>query len=198
MNAELSNLVDRLVALEEQRADIGKDISDAKAEAKSRGYDPTLVMKCVKLRMKDAEKRRKELDQIELFDTYLVGCGLIASDEREATPPHDPDTGVIIETRAAADDAPGSTAESREGDASGDAEPEATDRAATGGDLADLSAPTETAAATSPPITRQIAVFDGAGRPIGGEASRAGRKPYPLDERGLEHAGDIPEFLRRA
>lgn len=26
----------------------------------------------------------------------------------------------------------------------------------------------------------------------------AGPKPYPLDERGLEHAGEIPSFMRRA
>ena len=39
---------------------------------------------------------------------------------------------------------------------------------------------------------------DGAGRAIGGEASRAGPKPYQLDDRGLEHAGDIPSFMRRA
>lgn len=89
MNREIASYIDRLVSLEKEKARIAEDESDIKKEAKSRGYDPTLIMKCVRLRLKDETKRRKELDQIELFDTYLAAAGLIS----------DRDEGVVSKPR---------------------------------------------------------------------------------------------------
>jgi uncharacterized protein (UPF0335 family) len=84
MNAEIRRLAERIARLEEQRAEIAADIADIKAEAKGQGYDCALLMKCVRLMLKDTDKRKKELEQHELFDTYLSACGLIADrDEQE-------------------------------------------------------------------------------------------------------------------
>jgi len=169
---------------------------------------------------------------------------------RETTPPHDPDTGEIIETRAAADGAPGSTAESREGGRVTSALPEASAPAAPqSGEPSSETAVSNSSKPDATPAGAVVAERSGAtagetapnselltdgckaGSPAerhngheGGESrigalpehgsvndppadvksvqpafhSSDGRKPYPLDERGLEHAGDIPESLRRA
>ena len=268
---EIISFINRILRLKEESDAIAKDIRDIYGEAKDRGYNKTAIGDVVtyaRRRAKDREAAETRSADFNLYLSHFLGITQKPSHThtREGSPPHDPDTGEIIETRAAADDAPGSTAESREGEATGTAEPEATDRAAAGGDLAASPAPTETAAddhgddaeecigcgepikpgeecyravdggylhATcaggdprsfvdendeplgpgspmptprvwttdsprSPPLPRQPAEFAGSGRAIGGETSRAGPKPYPLDERGLEHAGEIPSFMRRA
>ena len=79
MNKELHALARRYADLEQQRAEIASEISDLKAEAKSQGFDPALLAKVVRVMLMDADKRKKALDQIELFDTYLAGVGLLAA-----------------------------------------------------------------------------------------------------------------------
>ena len=165
-----------------------------------------------------------------------------ATHVREATPPHDPDTGEITETRAAADGEPGRTADSRDGGgvataapqsgepssetaASNNSKPDATPAGAvvaersgaTAGETAPNSELLTDGCKAGSPAERHNGHEGGKSRigalPEHGSVndppadvksvqpafpSRAGQKPYPLDERGLEYAGDIPSFMRRA
>lgn len=77
MNAELKALAERIARLEDDKAEIASDIRDLKAEAKAQGYDPTVLAKVVRVMRMEEDKRKKALDQIELFDTYLAGVGLL-------------------------------------------------------------------------------------------------------------------------
>lgn len=76
MSTDIRSIVDRLVRLLEMQAEIAADIKDIKTEAASDGLDPALLMKVARLKLADAAKRKKALDQHELLDTYLSACGL--------------------------------------------------------------------------------------------------------------------------
>lgn len=82
-NAALRHICKRLSDLEEQKAEIAEEIKTTREAAKSDGFDPALVAKVVKLMRMDKAKRKQALVQIELFDTYLVGSGVLASVEDE-------------------------------------------------------------------------------------------------------------------
>lgn len=76
MSTDISSIVDRLVRLLEMQAEIAADIKDIKTEAASDGLDPALLMKVARLKLADAAKRKKALDQHEMLDVYLSACGL--------------------------------------------------------------------------------------------------------------------------
>lgn len=77
MNPELHRICTRLVAIEEERKALADEVKEIKDAAKANGFDPKLITQTVRLMMLDADKRRAALDQIELFDTYLAGVGLL-------------------------------------------------------------------------------------------------------------------------
>ncbi|MBK5958091.1 hypothetical protein CCR97_08150 [Rhodoplanes elegans] len=134
MDKEMHALAERWANLEDQRKQIADDIKDLRAEAEGRGYDPKLLAKTVRIMRMEADKRAKELDQHQLFDVYLAGCGLIASapvgraveraakstKPRRATPDHDSD-GVIHEP--ASHDEAACTLDTEEGDKADDLDP---------------------------------------------------------------------------
>jgi uncharacterized protein (UPF0335 family) len=86
MSTDIRTRAERLARLLEEQAEIAAQISELKAEAKADGYDPSLLMKTARLMNMDAEKRRKQLDQHELFDTYLSAVGLVAERVEPETP----------------------------------------------------------------------------------------------------------------
>lgn len=77
MSTDINSIVDRLARLLEMQAEIAADIKDIKAEAKSTGLDPVLLMKVARLKLADAAKRKAALDQHEMLDVYLAAAGLL-------------------------------------------------------------------------------------------------------------------------
>jgi uncharacterized protein (UPF0335 family) len=71
--AELRQYIERIERLEEERAAIGGDIKDVKAELKARGYDLTAVNTILKIRKKDANEHA---EQQAILDTYLIALGM--------------------------------------------------------------------------------------------------------------------------
>jgi uncharacterized protein (UPF0335 family) len=76
-NAELRSLCERIAKLEADRAEIAEQIKEVKGAAKDNGFDVALVSKTVRLINMEAAKRKKALEQIELFDSYLSAAGLL-------------------------------------------------------------------------------------------------------------------------
>lgn len=83
----LRHICERLVALENDKAEIAEEIKETKAAAKSDGFDATLISKTVRLLRMEHEKRKKALDQHSLFDVYLHASGLL--DETKEEEPSD-------------------------------------------------------------------------------------------------------------
>ena len=79
-NNKLNETCSKIAALETQRAEFAAEIKAIKSDAKSEGYDPALIAKTVKLMMMEEAKRKKVLDQLNLFDSYLNAVGLTPDD----------------------------------------------------------------------------------------------------------------------
>lgn len=71
---EVRLLVERYERLEEEKKGIADDQKDLRAEAKSRGYNPKMILFLVRERAKDREKRAIERAEQE---TYLAALGLL-------------------------------------------------------------------------------------------------------------------------
>ncbi|MBF0162057.1 MAG: DUF2312 domain-containing protein [Magnetococcales bacterium] len=72
----LSQLVDRIESLEEERAELGQDIRDIYLEAKGNGFDPKIMRQIVSLRKKD----RHEMDEEEtLLQIYKQALGMTSA-----------------------------------------------------------------------------------------------------------------------
>jgi len=84
INPELKTLCERIARLEEERKTIAADILEVKKEAESAGFDKKLVAKTVRMMGLDETKRRAEMDQHDLFETYLEGVGLRIGSMKEA------------------------------------------------------------------------------------------------------------------
>lgn len=84
-HAALRHICSRIVTLEENKAEIDAEIKEAKAKARSDGFDPALITKTVKMLRMDEAKRKKAVEQLELFDVYLGAVGLLW--DREEDPP---------------------------------------------------------------------------------------------------------------
>jgi uncharacterized protein (UPF0335 family) len=81
---QIRQYAERIVRLEEERRALASDIKDTKAEAKSAGFSPKLIAKCVAIMLMEAEKRAAALGDHEELDLYLGAVGLIA--QRSAEP----------------------------------------------------------------------------------------------------------------
>lgn len=71
---EVRLLVERRERLIEERKGINDDIKDARAEEKSRGYDPKMIDFLVRERAKRKEQRDEER---ALQETYLNALGML-------------------------------------------------------------------------------------------------------------------------
>lgn len=74
-NNMLANLVDRIEALESDKAAIAADIKDLYAESKSNGFDAKILKQVIALRRKDASKRAEEQ---AILATYMNELGMLA------------------------------------------------------------------------------------------------------------------------
>lgn len=98
INSEVRNICERIARLEIQRKELADEIAQIKKDAANTGYDKALITKTVALMVKPAARRRQVLDQLQVFDSYLVAVGLLP----EFIPMgHDPATGEIHETKSA-------------------------------------------------------------------------------------------------
>lgn len=69
----LSQLVDRIERLEEEKTELNQDIRDIYLEAKGNGFDPKIMRQIVVLRKKD----RREVDEEEtLLQLYKQALGM--------------------------------------------------------------------------------------------------------------------------
>ncbi|HEX8421189.1 MAG TPA: DUF2312 domain-containing protein [Sphingomonas sp.] len=71
---EVRLLVERIERLTEEKKGIADDMKDVKAEAKSRGYDPKMIVFLVRERAKAKDKRDEER---ALQETYLAAMGML-------------------------------------------------------------------------------------------------------------------------
>lgn len=71
---ELNAFIERVERVTEEKDGLTQDIRDIYAEAKSRGFDPKIMRKVVRMRKMDPDKRREEEEQTEM---YLHALGMI-------------------------------------------------------------------------------------------------------------------------
>ena len=70
---QLKSFIERLERLSEEKNNINFDIKEAFSEAKSIGYDPTIMRKILALRKMDVDER---LEQETLLNTYKNALGI--------------------------------------------------------------------------------------------------------------------------
>lgn len=75
-NSEVRAYAERIAVLEAQKDEIASEISDIKLEAKGKGYDALLIGKIAKLMNMENDRRKKALDQIDLFGNYIDESGI--------------------------------------------------------------------------------------------------------------------------
>ena len=72
-DSKLKSFIERLERLSEEKNNISFDIREVFSEAKSMGYDPTIIRKILALRKMDIEER---LEQETLLKTYKNALGI--------------------------------------------------------------------------------------------------------------------------
>ena len=70
---KLRSFIERIERLSEEKNNINFDIKDVFSEAKSIGYDPTIMRKILALRKMDVDER---LEQETLLKTYKNALGI--------------------------------------------------------------------------------------------------------------------------
>lgn len=70
----LKSLIERIERLEQEKADLGADVRDVYAEAKSAGFEPKVMRQIIRLRKMDADARS---EQEELLDLYKSSLGMV-------------------------------------------------------------------------------------------------------------------------
>ena len=70
---KLKSFIERIERLSEEKNNINFDIKEVFSEAKSMGYDPTIMRKILALRKMDIEER---LEQETLLKTYKNALGI--------------------------------------------------------------------------------------------------------------------------
>jgi len=69
----LKSIIDRVENLEQQRKELGQDISEIFKDAKNQGFNTKVIRKIIALRKKSAADRAKEE---VLMDTYMNAIGM--------------------------------------------------------------------------------------------------------------------------
>lgn len=77
MTAGLKSFIDRVERLEEEKSELGRDIREVYAEAKSTGLDPKIMRIIVRRRKMNAADRA---EQDALVDTYSTALGMAAEE----------------------------------------------------------------------------------------------------------------------
>jgi uncharacterized protein (UPF0335 family) len=67
----LRAFVKRIEKLEEDKGAIAEDLREVYSEAKSAGFDSTIIRKIVSLRRVELEKRREQEELLELYKSAL-------------------------------------------------------------------------------------------------------------------------------
>ena len=70
---KLMSLIERIERLSDEKNNINFDIKEVFSEAKSMGYDPTIMRKILALRKMDIDER---LEQEALLNTYRNALGI--------------------------------------------------------------------------------------------------------------------------
>ena len=71
---QLTQYIERIERLEEEKRAMMADIRDVYAEAKTTGFDPKIMRQLVKMRAMDRELLQ---EQDELLETYRAAVGLV-------------------------------------------------------------------------------------------------------------------------
>lgn len=71
---QLASIIQRIEALEVEKAAVSEDIKEVKAEAKGNGFDVKVINKVIRLRKQDRAKRQEEE---AILDLYLAALGEI-------------------------------------------------------------------------------------------------------------------------
>ena len=71
---QLTQYIERIERLEEEKRAMMADIRDVYAEAKTTGFDPKIMRQLVKMRAMDRELLQ---EQDELLQTYRAAVGLV-------------------------------------------------------------------------------------------------------------------------
>jgi uncharacterized protein (UPF0335 family) len=71
---KLLSLVERIEKLEEEKASTQEEIKSIYDLAKSDGYDAKVLRQVIRLRKKDDEERKAELD---VLDVYMAALGMV-------------------------------------------------------------------------------------------------------------------------
>lgn len=81
---QLRSMYDRWSRLEEAKADIGGDLKDLFAEAKSNGYDPKAMRAAFRMKAMDANAVAEYAEHEALVDIYLNALGVGTDDATQA------------------------------------------------------------------------------------------------------------------
>ena len=71
---QLTQFIERIERLEEEKRALMADIRDVYSEAKGRGFEPKIMRQLVKMRAMDRELLQ---EQDELLETYRAAVGLV-------------------------------------------------------------------------------------------------------------------------
>ena len=71
---QLTQFIERIERLEEEKRALMADIRDVYSEAKGTGFEPKIMRQLVKMRAMDRELLQ---EQDELLDTYRAAVGLV-------------------------------------------------------------------------------------------------------------------------
>ncbi|MEO5350540.1 MAG: DUF2312 domain-containing protein [Magnetococcus sp. YQC-3] len=67
----LSQFIDRIERLEEERAELSQDVRDIYLEAKGNGFDPKIMRQIIALRKKDRREAEEEESLLQLYKQAL-------------------------------------------------------------------------------------------------------------------------------
>jgi uncharacterized protein (UPF0335 family) len=73
----LRHICERLVSLENDKAEIADEIKVTKAAAKADGFDAALISKTVRIMRMEKAKQEKAIEQHDLFSNYLHAVDLL-------------------------------------------------------------------------------------------------------------------------
>ncbi|MGM9998777.1 MAG: DUF2312 domain-containing protein [Candidatus Bruticola sp.] len=78
-DAKLAAIVERIEALEEEKAGIAQDIKDVYSEAKIEGFDVKVLRRIISLRKMEPRERE---EQESLLSLYMQALGMYANNQQ--------------------------------------------------------------------------------------------------------------------